>query len=100
MSGVCATRSMPSFPARSTLRSPRAPAGRNSMRWCEARPGWAAMAAFGGTVGFWLPRDVERFMEQPIFHVGTLPVTPWFLVKSLVYLLFVGMLARATGRFL
>lgn len=47
----------------------------------------------------WLPRNVQRFMEAPFVHIGTLAVTPWFLVKSLVFLAFIALFARATRRF-
>jgi len=61
----------------------------------------AAVAVFGqGEMIFWLPRDIARFMAQPLFHVGALAITPWFLVKALIYLLIVGALAGSTRRFL
>jgi small-conductance mechanosensitive channel len=64
-------------------------------------PAFAAAGAVGlGGVMPWIPRDIEKFMEQPLFHVGPLAITPWFLVKALVYLLIVGAVARATRRFL
>jgi small-conductance mechanosensitive channel len=74
------------------------------MRTAERNRPWAAFAAAGafgvGGVIPWLPRDVEKFMEQPLFHVGALAITPWFVVKALVYLLIIGVIARATRRFL
>jgi small-conductance mechanosensitive channel len=64
-------------------------------------PAFTAAGAVGlGGVMPWIPRDIEKFMEQPLFHVGPLAITPWFLVKALVYLLIVGAVARATRRFL
>jgi small-conductance mechanosensitive channel len=52
-------------------------------------------AAQNSLIG-WVPRDIEHSMEQPIFHMGTLPITPWFLVKAVVFLVVIGLLARAT----
>lgn len=78
-----------------------------------ARPGWLPaafapafiaiprpLAAVGRAPLAWLPSGVERFMERPLLHIGQLPVTPWFLVKTLVYLLVVGLIASGTRRFL
>ncbi len=74
------------------------------MRMADTNRGLSAFAV-AGVFGLsaripWLPRDVEKFMEQPLFHVGALAINPWFLVKALVYLLIVGALAGATRRFL
>jgi small-conductance mechanosensitive channel len=74
------------------------------MRTADTNQGCAVFAAAAATglggVMPWIPRDIEKFMEQPLFHVGALAITPWFLFKALVYLLIVGALARATRRFL
>ncbi|MDE3136384.1 MAG: mechanosensitive ion channel [Acidobacteriota bacterium] len=74
------------------------------MRTADTNRGFAVFVAAGATglggVIPWIPRDVEKFMERPFFHVGALAVTPWFLVKALVYLLIVGAIAGATRRFL
>jgi small-conductance mechanosensitive channel len=74
------------------------------MRTDDTNRGYAAFLAAGaaGLSGMipWIPRDVEKFMERPFFHVGALPITPWFLVKGLIYLLIVGVIARFTRRFL
>ncbi|HEV2388998.1 MAG TPA: mechanosensitive ion channel domain-containing protein [Candidatus Acidoferrales bacterium] len=47
-----------------------------------------------------LPTDLERFMERPLMHIGQLPLTPWFLVKALIYLLVLGLIASGARRFL
>jgi small-conductance mechanosensitive channel len=48
----------------------------------------------------WLPSNLEHFMERPLLHIGQLPITPWFLVKTLAYLIFIGLIASGARRFL
>ena len=61
---------------------------------------WPALAATGWDALLRLPTGAEKFMEQPIFHIGGLAITPWFLVKAVLFLALVAVLARATSRFL
>jgi small-conductance mechanosensitive channel len=74
------------------------------MRTGETSGPFGAIAAAGaaglGALIPWLPRDVEKFMEKPMFHVGALAITPWFLVEGIVFLLIVGAFSGATRRFL
>ena len=59
-----------------------------------------ALAATGWNALLRLPNGPEKFMAQPLFHIGGLAITPWFLVKAFVFLAIVAVLARATSRFL
>jgi small-conductance mechanosensitive channel len=46
--------------------------------------------------GTWLGRLVERFLHGAYFHVGNLPVTPAFLMKTALYLIVLGFVAGFT----
>lgn len=56
--------------------------------------------SFGPGAVIWLPHDLERAMETPLLHLGSLSITPWFVVKSIVFLLIVAAISRITRRIL
>ncbi len=59
-----------------------------------------SLAATGWQAFLRIPRGPEKFMEHPLFHIGGLAITPWFLVKAILFLVVIALIARATGRFL
>jgi hypothetical protein len=47
-----------------------------------------------------LRADIREALYRPYFQIGDLPVTPVFLVKTLLFLLLLGLLSRAMRRVL
>lgn len=47
-----------------------------------------------------LRADAQDLWSQPLFDLGSLPVSPAFLLKAAVFLILLNLLARGSGRFL
>lgn len=69
-------------------------------------------AALGLTLAFFLvsryspeltrmvDSDLMRFLDQPFFHLGNQPVSMLFVLKAILYLIFLGLVVRMVRRFL
>jgi small-conductance mechanosensitive channel len=61
---------------------------------------WRLIAPLGMPhLARWLGDDFMRIWSQPYFHLGTVPVTPAFLIKSFVFLILIIFAARFSRRF-
>jgi small-conductance mechanosensitive channel len=49
-------------------------------------------------VSEWFSTDFVRLWSQPYFRLGNVPVTPIFLIKSLIYIVLIILIARFTRR--
>ncbi len=62
---------------------------------------WRILAPLGNThVAQWIGDDFVRLWSAPYFSLGDVPITPAFLIKALVYLIFILLTVRFSRRLL
>jgi small-conductance mechanosensitive channel len=61
---------------------------------------WRLLAPLGSKhIARWIGDDFIRLWSQPYFHLGTIPITPAFLIKLFVFLVIIVLAARYSRRF-